>query len=474
MNGTALLPALGLPRVGTTRSSLPTLGPRVGHLSGMVGVPFMPWQSYVSDVALEVDGDRWRYSVVVVHVPRRAGKSTLTFVRQTHRAITTRNMAIWYGAQSRKEGLDIWRQQLREHILPHAARLGAKERQSVGSEALRFANGSEIQLFTPSDSALVGLATDDVTVDEARFHSPTRGLALEAGIRPTMATRNSQLWIVSSAGTYGQSDWLWSWLERGRKSLDDPDSRIAFFDYSIPEDGDPSDLDLVAAHHPAIGHTISREFLAAEQADMDPYDFAREYAGQWTKAVEQVIPGHDWAAGADPHRPMPEPKNLVLGFATSPTRSTSSIGAAWRTPDGRLYVTVLDHRPGVDWLIPRLLELRQTWKPRGIVYNAIGPAVSVADKLKRDRVKLKAASSPDYVVACGAFYEHVLAREIFHHAQPSLDDAVAGVGKRTLGERWVWGYKASEASISPLEAVTLAAWGYDHRPSRRTVVVSAT
>lgn len=472
MPGTALSRSLGAPRVGTPRSDLPTLGPNVGRFGRMLDVHFMPHQQHICDVALErTPANRWRYRYVVVHLQRRSGKSTMTFIRQVHRAITKRNSDLRYGAQSRREGLDIWNQQLREHLLTHAEDIGFKQRLSIGSEALRFDNGSEISLFTPSDLTGHGVSTDDVAIDEARFHSAARGAALEAALRPTQATRDGQLWIISSAGIYGQSDWLHSWLDKGREALTNPDSNIAFFDYSIPEDADPMDIDVVAEHHPAVGRTITKEYLAAEMESMEPYDYAREYGGLWTKNVEQVIPGHRWADCANPRRPKPTKGNLTLAFATSPTRSTSSIGAAWRDSQGLLHVALLDHRPGVDWLHPRLLELRETWQPKGIVFNAVGPAVSVADGLRRERVKLMSANSPDYCIACGALFEHILAGTVSHHAQPSLDDAVAGVGKRTLGERWVWGYKASEASISPLEAVTLAAWGYDHRPPRRTPVV---
>jgi hypothetical protein len=438
----------------------------------MLGVPFMPHQQHICDVAGERTlDDRWRYRFVVVHLQRRSGKSTMTFVRQAHRAFTRPASDIRYGAQRRREGLDIWNQQIREHLIKHAGDLKFKRRESVGSEAMRYANGSEVSLFTPSDMTGVGVSTDDVAIDEARFHSAARGLALEAALRPTQATRDGQLWIISSAGIYQQSDWLHSWLEKGRASLGNPDTNIAYFDYSIPDDADAMDLDTVCEWHPAVGRTITREFIAAEMESMEPYDFAREYAGVWTKSVEQVIPGHDWAACANPRRPQPTKGNLTLAFATAPNRSTSSIGAAWRDANGLLHVAVLDHRPGVDWLQPRLMELRETWKPKGVVFNAIGPAVSVADSLRRAKVRLMPANSPDYCIACGAMFEHILARDIAHHAQPSLDEAVAGVGKRTLGERWVWGYKASESSISPLEAVTLAAWGYDHRPPKRVPVI---
>lgn len=456
--------------MGTARNpDRPTLGPQVVRLSQLLGVPAMPWQEHVLDVALERDGDRWAYPIVVCEVPRRAGKTTMTFVRQAHRAVARPFSNIVWGAQNRTEGLKIWDQQS-QLLLPYKDKLRFKARRSQGSESMRYVNGSRVSLFTPDGEGGVGTATDDVTLDEARFHSPSLGAELEAAIMPTQDTTDGQLWLISSAGSFGVGDWFYGWLQKAEAQLEQGRG-IALFRYGIPDDGDPLDLDLVCSHHPAVGHTIDRMTIAERQERMEPYDFAREYGSQWTRNVEQVIPGHDWVAGADTRRPMPDVGQLTLGFATSPTRSTSSIGAAWRTPDGRLYVAVLDHRPGVDWLIPRVHELREKWKPKGIVFNAVGPAVTIADKLKRDRVKLRGASTPEFVVACGQFYEHVLAREIFHHAQPALDDAVAGVGKRTLGERWVWGYKASEASISPLEAVTLAAWGFDHRPARRTPVV---
>lgn len=456
--------------MGTPRSpDLPTFGPRVGQLAALCGVPMMPWQQHVLEVALERRGDRWRYSRVIVHVQRRAGKSTMTFMRQTHRAVTRPSSAIWYGAQSRKDGVEIWDQQLNEHLIPQKDRLKFKPRASVGSESLRFANGSRVSLFTPAESALVGLATDDVTVDEARFHSVARGLALEAGIRPTQATRDGQLWVVSSAGTFGQSDWLWSWLTKGRESLADPDSPIAFFDYSIPDDGDPLDLDLVTAHHPAAGYTITREFLAAERDSMDPYDFAREYAGQWTKAVEQKIPPHDWHACADTRRPQPSPGNLVLGFATNPSSSLGAVTAAWRDPAGRKYVAILDQRPGIEWMETRIAELHAKWQPAWVVYNKIGPAVALADRLGLAGMKLIPVGFADYVVACQSFLDQVKHRDLFHHAQPDLDDAVAVAAARTIrsGDGFVWGHQASSGPIVSLEAATLAGWGYDHRPPKR-------
>jgi hypothetical protein len=39
-----------------------------------------------------------------------------------------------------------------------------------------------------------------------------------------------------------------------------------------------------------------------------------------------------------------------------------------------------------------------------------------------------------------------------------LDSAVAGAVRRNVGDAWAWGRRTSDIDISPLVAVTLAAW----------------
>jgi hypothetical protein len=427
----------------------------------------MPWQQHVLDVGLEIENGRFAYQHVVVHVQRRAGKTVKVFMMQTHRAVTRRAAGIWYGAQSRKDGLEIWDQQLNDLLVSHKDRLGFKHRRSVGSERLDFTNGSRVALFTPADSSLVGLATDLVTVDEARFHSMPRGLSLEAGIRPTQATRDGQLWIPSSSGTFGLSDWLWSWMDKGKATLEhDGPSRIAYFDYSIPDDADPADLDVIFAHHPAAGYTLTREFLEAEQESMDPNDFAREYAGRWTSSVAEVIASHDWRAGIIPdgEPTQPHPGELALTFSTSPDRGLSAICVGWRDGEGRPHVSVADQRPGADWVHGRFLELVERWKPSVASFNAVGPALSIADEMTRAGVKLLPCGFTDYVVACGTFLETTKARTLRHNDQPDLTDAVKAVAIRKLGDRWVWGHRASAGPIVALEGATVALWAFDHQP----------
>jgi len=52
------------------------------------------------------------------------------------------------------------------------------------------------------------------------------------------------------------------------------------------------------------------------------------------------------------------------------------------------------------------------------------------------------------------------AKTLRHRGQPDLDVAVAGAVSRDVGDGGkAWGRRKSSADISPLAAVTLAAWG---------------
>ena len=45
-------------------------------------------------------------------------------------------------------------------------------------------------------------------------------------------------------------------------------------------------------------------------------------------------------------------------------------------------------------------------------------------------------------------------------ADPRLDDAVAAVGRRKIGDRWAFS-RTGEADISPLVAASLAVWAVE-------------
>jgi hypothetical protein len=60
--------------------------------------------------------------------------------------------------------------------------------------------------------------------------------------------------------------------------------------------------------------------------------------------------------------------------------------------------------------------------------------------------------------ACGLASDDVKEGRWRHLGQQELNDAVTGAVKRAVGDRFAWGRRKSTCDISPLEAVTLAAY----------------
>src|SRR5699024_9295773 len=181
-----------------------------------------------------------------------------------HRCLTLPRARTWITMQSGK-AVDEWMRE--EHFtnlasapifgVPGTASCRYQLSKRAGSVGVKWpARGSTFTTFPPRRDALHGKQGDLVIVDEAWVHDAVTGADLRQAIRPTMNTRpGAQLWIVSTEGD-DSSSYLEDYITLGRESLGREDTRVCFIDYGIPDDADPEDLDVVAKHHPAYGHTI--------------------------------------------------------------------------------------------------------------------------------------------------------------------------------------------------------------------------
>lgn len=436
----------------------------------------MPWQRQVADVALEVDPATglYVYSTVIVTVQRQAGKTALVLVVSSHRCLTKRNARVWYTAQTGKDAGE-WMREEAGPVLGESPVFVEDEhyrtRMSQGSESvLWLPTRSTFRVFAPLRDGLHGKQSDLVFVDEAWAHDERRGDELKQAIRPTQATRaGAQVWPMSAAGD-ADSAYLASSVELGRAGvLAGRTDGVAYFEWGIPEDVDPSDIPAVAEHHPAVGFTIGVEALYAAWDDLGekPGEFARAYGNRWTLTAERIIPADSWEAcrvPVDEWEP-PEPGQVALAFEVAIDRRDATILAAWRDAGGLPYVDVLDHRAGTGWLAGRFRELVEKWRPVGLGYNGVGPGVDVADDLQRAGLELlQPVNTREYVAACTGLLADVVGERLRHPGHPALDTSAESAAKREVGEAWVWGAKASAGSISALAGATVARWTFDHAP----------
>lgn len=447
----------------------PTVGPRVEAFARVLtGRPLMPWQRLLVDHAGELTPDgagawRWRWPVVVVSVPRRAGKSlaalAVNFQRLAHPGLE--RARAWYTAQTREDAATAFRDEWAPAIERSPLAPAVQLRRSQGSEGLTLRRtGGRLRVFAPGPTALHGRDADHVVCDEAWAFSMGAGLDLEAGIRPAQLTRPwRQLWVVSAGGTE-TSAWLDHWVLLGEAGA----AGVLLVDYGAPWDADLDDPAVLAAAHPAVGHTVTLAALEAERATMDPATFHRSYLNVWPRPSLSAPQGLDfqaWTAMARPQLVAPGP--WAFGVDVSPDRARVAVCAAGQDPDGTaVTVDLVEHREPGDWLVPLVRRLRARWPRARVVADGMAAASVVAD-LTRARLDVDVIGATDLARACQVWGDLYRAGQLTHRAQPALDAAIQVATTRKLGDAWAWSRRGGD--VSPLVAATLAVWGWQTRPA---------
>lgn len=452
----------------------------------------MPWQRLVADVALELDEDgELVYGEVDLTVPRQSGKTALVKAKTVHRLVrmarTLGPQRSTYTAQTRLAARKKLEQDFAEALrrsaaFPEVPNVRARPKRATewrmtlnnGSEHIQFGTGSYWQIDAPSRTGGHGDTLDDGTIDEAFTHETDD---VEASMRPAQATRRSaQLWVLSTAGD-GRSVYLWRKVLAGRAATESGQhGKVAYFEWSAPDDANPADPEVWRLCSPALGLTITEQFIAGEweraqrkgQEGIDT--FRRAYLNQWPEipvleedAGEQVLPAEDWATSLAPGSGIDGPPSFALDV--SPDRKWASFGAAGTSSvdAGRVMVEVVDNGRGTGWVVDRAKALIERWGGELAVAKG-SPAASLIPDLVAAGVPVDEVSGEDQTRACGQLYDALVDGLLHHRGQPHLDVAVRGASSQPIGDAWKWSRRRSGVDITPLVAVTLAAGHHGFEP----------
>lgn len=452
------------PRLATPPSGAPSFGPAVDAVgAALYGRPMQGWQSAVNAVAGEVDPDSGDmvHGVVVLHVPRRAGKSAIALAQLARRVIGQPRSQSWYTAQTGGDAGRVFRREW----LPVLRSSGLARRLKVslraGAEAFELAErGSSATCFAPVEASLHGTNVDLAVIDEAWAHDDDAGRGIELAVFPAQLTRPaSQTWIVSAGGTLA-STWFDGWLERAEGALAAGRPGIALFEWgadATAPDYDPTSPATWWTAHPALGDTIRESAVAAElDRASDIAAFERSVLNVWPRPRQlgRSLDLEAWAALADLEvRATPS----VCAFDVSLDRASASMATAGRAGDGRTVVEVVNHRRGVEWIEGDVRAWRRA-HPSGVVVADYVAAGTIAERLEGAGVEVLRTGPSQMVRACADLVDQVTAASIAHRGQAVLDDAVADAGRRILGDGWAWSRRGSSIDITPVVAVTLASW----------------
>ncbi|GAA4999521.1 terminase [Streptomyces siamensis] len=473
------------PRWGTPRHpDRPSLGPKLWKVMAKLGAPPMPWQKYVSDVALEIDPETglFAHREVGISVPRQQGKTELCLGAQVHRSLAWPRQTIVYAAQTRGMARQRWEDEFWEKISGSDLARMARIRKSNGNEAILWGRTrSKMGITANTEKAAHGLTLDLGFIDEAFAHEDDR---LEGAFSPAMLTRAmAQLWWASAGGTT-KSVWLNKKRETGRALVEalydalaedaaTARPRVAYFEWFAPEDMDRADPATWRATLPALGHTVTEAVIAAELEKMDPAEFDRAYLNRTRKPTppsDPNVPKAKWAGAADAAS-KPVAASVALALDVSQDRKRAAISAASLRPDGRVHLEVVAYRPGTDWVVPAMVKLHSLWKPVAVAVAASGaPASSLIDDLVAagidvpkdkehpERGDLAVMRSGDIIEACGQMADAMNQGTVVHLDQVPLTAAVNGARTRRNGDAWTLDRTSSLTEISPFCAATFARW----------------
>src|SRR4029077_6085499 len=98
----------------------------------------------------------------------------------------------------------------------------------------------------------------------------------------------------------------------------------------LGDDDDPEDLGVVAARHPAYGHTITMSTLVDARADFgaDTAGWARAYGNRATLTRESAFPAGVWAAAGRTRLPD-LPDRVGLAIDVTPAMDRVALAAGW-------------------------------------------------------------------------------------------------------------------------------------------------
>lgn len=449
-------------------------GAEIAAVARAMGRHLMPWQRRALDVATEYRLDafgrrRYRYTTVLITVPRQSGKTDLTIPWQIHRSLTRGEPAsCWYTAQSgqdaRKRIMDLL-----ERVEGTLMRLLFTSTRSNGAEGVRVSElpGAHVTRFSPTFSALHGEHPHLVTMDEIWHFGKELGDALLGAIEPGQITlgARAQLALISTMGTVS-SEWMNSYVERGRAGAD-PD--LCYIEYSLPDGADPYDPEAWPLFHPAVGNTIQIEDLAkrAASAKDDPARHATWMRAYCNRVVAADGSLFDLALWDDLAMQVesPEPSEVTFAFEVAPGNAAAAVAAGWTDArTGRPVIRIVHQAPGTDWLIPYLdRELPKTLgMAPSYVADGAGPVTRFVTRLQEMDHEVRTLYMSEFGQACEAVLAYAGTDEtLIHDGTDELRAQAAAVEVRSSnGVRRF--SRDSAIPVPSLVAGTVALFAHEH------------
>jgi hypothetical protein len=422
--------------------------------------PLDPWQRWLVIHAGELLPDgRPRFRQLLVLVSRQQGKTHLGKVLTLFWLFVERQKLVLGTSTNRDTAKESWRAAVdvalsNEYLSAELAANGV--RASNGEETLATAAGCRYRIAASNRRGGRGMTINRLILDELREHRDFT--AWDAAVPATNAVPDAQVWAISNQGDEGAVvlDALRlpaiEYIETGKG-----DQRLGLFEWSAPEEADPTDPAALAAANPNYGRRTDPDALrgaalrAKAAGGEELASFRTEILCQRVHLLSPAIDPDAWiAAGTDSPVDLAEHRQRVaLCVDVSLDGTHATLAAAAQLEDERVHVEIVAAWSGPDCtrsLRAELPALVEKVRPRAFGWFPAGPAAAVAADLAERkgnrawpprRVRVEEIRS-DVAAVCMGFAEHVISSQIVHPRDNMLTAHVNAAQRLRRGDAWIF------------------------------------
>jgi hypothetical protein len=478
-----------LPRVAHYPDYITSAGSQVIDLMSDLGRPLDPWQAWIIERGLgqerTPDGDlKMAASQCGCWVPRQNGKGDIIMALEIGWLFLFSETLIGHSAHlysTAAEGFIRIKNLIEDNsaILGSAIHRVWSANGKQGIELTPKYNRARLIFMAREGGQGLGFSFPKLILDEAQALT---GDLMQTILPTQSAMFDPQMWFF---GTPPRRDdaWIYTIKEAGEACT----PRRAWFDYGIDyiDPMTPEFKETVGtpetnrATNPSMGIRRSNRTGVTQQAADDELStlqvsmrFAQERNGMWLPkartAGDHAIDPKIWASRA---AIRPEiPGDLVIAFQVNTRRSHATVMWAGKV-NGLWRIGIAEHKPGTEWLIPRLMELKQRYAPIAFTVDARGE--QMVTELKEHGIKLSddperprrgdliLPTMGDVAKAYSMLVDAANNGEIEHHNEPPLSSAVS-VPPRMLGGGATFDHKAG-VEVGPATAGGLGMWAFRER-----------
>lgn len=338
---------------------------------------------------------------------------------------------------------------------------------------IELTNGAKIIFKTRTKGGGRGLSGNKTILDEAYAVQPGQAGAL----LPIMLARPGAQVLWASSACRPESAVLWDQVVRGRPGA----ARVLYAEWCAPPAsavcrlGEKcmhersargcgcDNLDLIKTIHSAVKRgRIEPQTLIDLRGDIPPSEYGREILGWHDEVAGSAMISSlaHWPAIEDAASQLRDTP-AAFAVAVSTDRKWAAIGVAGPAKDAinQTHLELVERKPGVAWVVARCKELAAKYRRVPFVVDDHGPAASLITDLKKARVNVVELKTDDALDATEQFLDGVVEGRFVHGPDEVVDDAIAAVQPRPVGERFAFGRKTSAMDITALEVVAFASYG---------------